>query len=209
MTTQNETSPAAPEDQTTSSEPAVTGGDENTVEAAPTFTQADLDRVVQTRLSRQQAEIEAGQNAINRLAEIEAAEMSELEIAQARVAELETASAQAIQKANSRLIEAAVTAAATKQGAVDIETVTKLLPADSVTVNENGAVEGAEKAVQQLLENKPFLVSAPTITGGASTNPASGNSSTGKITTRAQLSKMTPQQIMAAQADGLIDINNR
>lgn len=59
-------------------------------------------------------------------------------------------------------------------GAIDLDTVTKLVDRSSIKVNDDGVVEGVKEAVETLLKEKVFLfnVKAPKVGGG--TNPKDG-----------------------------------
>lgn len=159
-----------------------------------TFTQADLDRIVQERLSRQAKQFEGYdelKEKAKKLDEIEEANRSELDKATRRAEEAE-AQATALAEANKKaLIRAAVVAEAAKQGAVDPDAVVALLPGDAVTVDD-GTVTGAEDAVKALLESKKYLV------GVSNASPGPGD---GGARTPAQPADLA-EQIKSAEAEG-------
>lgn len=139
--------------------------------ADKTFSQADVDRIVQERLRRDRekfADYEELKQAAVKLQELEDGQRSDLERAQrtAQQAAEELAAARADaeaarQFASTTQIRSAVVAEAAKQGAVDPDAVVALLPTDSVTVGDDGQVTGAEDAVKALLEQKQYLVGQP------------------------------------------------
>lgn len=68
---------------------------------------------------------------------------------------------------------------ATKQGAVDVETVLKLVDQSSITINDDG-IEGVTNAVKKLLDEKPFLVGGKQREVGKGTNPSNPENSAPK-----------------------------
>lgn len=71
---------------------------------------------------------------------------------------------------NTEKLNNTIQAEATKQGAIDAETVLKLIDQSSIKVTENG-VEGVSEAVSKLLEQKPFLAGKTNTSVGKGTNP--------------------------------------
>lgn len=126
---------------------------------ARTFTQEEVDRIVQERVRRATP---ADYADLQKLKEqhdaAEEAKKSELEKAQAKATAAETKAAEAIAKANRTLRRAAILAAAAAANAADADTIAVLLESsEDVTVDEDGTVKGAKKAVADLLKEKPFL----------------------------------------------------
>jgi len=80
-------------------------------------------------------------------------------------------------------ISAAIQAAASQAGAVDLEAVTKLVDRGSIEVDDEGNVKGADEAVKTLIEAKPFLKGdgSTTPSVGSGTNPSSDGSTPGKF----------------------------
>lgn len=118
-----------------------------------------------------------------RLKEIEDAEKSEAEKAIERANELERERDEAVTRANDTLIRAAVVNEAAKQGAVDPDAALALLPKDAVTITDEGAA-GAEQAVKDLLEAKPYLL-------GDQKKPPAGSAGGG---VREDTPTMTPEE---------------
>lgn len=152
--------------------PYVAGGDDPDP-PEKTFTQADVDRIVQDRLGRVKPEPPADyaelQAAKKRLDELETAGKTEVERATAQITTLTSerdaahaARDQAITDAKNERLRAAIVSEAAKQKAVDPDDVFALLPKDAVTIGDDGQVTGAEGAVKALLEAKPHLVGSTT-----------------------------------------------
>lgn len=173
-----------------------------------TFTQAELDRIVQERIARVKAEPPADYEDLKaakaRLDELEQQSMSDLEKLQQQLAERDQALAdrdQQLQEITTRAQQAAiradVVAHATRLGAVDPDAVMAMLPPDAVTIGDDGQVTGTEAAVQALLDAKPYLVGkpAPPAPGGAD---GGVRGRTPSSITREDLKTMTPEQITEA-----------
>lgn len=165
-----------------------------------TFTQADIDRIVAERLSRQAdkyADYADLKQAAGRLAEIEEAQKSELQKAQeAREAAERTAQA-ALTSANERLTRAAFIAAAAQAGAAHPEDAYALAAKAGVQVTEDGNVAGVTEAVQALVEAGRLVMSgrqpAPNLNAGA----GGGNRPAEKLVS------LTPEEEQTAQAMGI------
>jgi len=190
--------PAAPVDP---QPPADPGSDR-------TFTQADVDKIVQDRLARVKVSPPGDYDALRekaaRLDEIEAANKSELEkLQEALAAETNKATA-ASERAQRALVRAAVVAEAQRAGAVDPDAVLALLPHDAVTIGDDDQVTGADEAVQSLLAAKPYLVGKPTRPNPGS---ADGGQQSPKPAqwSREDIKGKTPEQINAARNAGLLD----
>ena len=80
-------------------------------------------------------------------------------------------------KAKEAFIENRVQIAANKLGAVDVETVLRLIDTKSLNIDESGKVLGVDEAVEKLLQEKPFLKKGNSVTLGSGFSPAD---STGK-----------------------------
>jgi hypothetical protein len=205
--------------------PIIRGGDETEEEKAAreaaeadaakpkTFTQAELDRIVQERVARVKsdppADYEALKASAKELAELKAAGQTELEKANDRVAAAESATAAekasaaaALATANERLIQAAVLAQATAQKAITPEHMHKLISTDAVTVGDDGQVTGVEEAVKAFLEANPAHVG--NTQGGSSGSADQGARENGGATqlTKAALDTMSPGEIDKAMAEG-------
>lgn len=150
---------------------AAAGGAASGGPAEKSFTQADVDKIIAERLRRAvPADYEDLKTKAGRLDELEAGQKSELEKEKAARTKAEDTAKTALAIANGRLIRAEILMQATVAGAVDADTVAALLAGNSsVTVDDDGTVQGAKKAVADLLKEKPFLVK------GAGGSSSSGN----------------------------------
>lgn len=139
--------------------------------ADKTFTQADLERIVGERLGRQKAQF-ADYDDIKakaaKLDEIEKANLTETERLKADLEAAQQTATTATERAQNALINAAVIAEAAKAGAINPQAVAKLLDKTSLTVGDDGQVEGAAEAVTALLEAEQYLV------GPSTPNPGPG-----------------------------------
>lgn len=138
-----------------------------------------------------------------KLAELEAANQTELEKAQAAAAKAAEERDAALEEARTTAVRSAVIAAASKAGAVDPDDVFALLKKDSVTIGDDGQVTGAEEAVKALLDAKPHLVGKQAPTGSAD-GGAQGPPGLAQLT-RDDLKTMTPEAIVEAKAKGQLN----
>ncbi len=134
---------------------------------AKTFTQAELDAIIATRLAREKPDPEVLRKAAE-FDKLEAANQTELE----RATKAREAAEQKAKDANARadriLIRAAIMAEAASQNAADTDTVVALLNGSDAVTIDGEDVKGAKEAVAKLLKDKPFLVKvrAPGASGG-------------------------------------------
>ena len=89
-------------------------------------------------------------------------------------------------KYQSEKISNAIQIEATKQGAVDAETVLKLIDQSNIKITDDG-IEGVTEAVKGLLESKPFLVGSDDKSLGNGTNPSNKGDSAPKRFKASQL----------------------
>jgi hypothetical protein len=172
-----------------------------------TFTQADLDRIVQDRLNRDRAKFADYDDLkakATKLDELEQANKTELEKVLARAEAAEKRAAEASERANKSAIRSAVISAATSAGAVDPDAVMALIDHNALTIGDDGQVTGAEEAVKGLLESKPYLVGnahtpAPR---GAAVEGGPRGSGAPKQLSRDDLKGMTPEAITEAWRSG-------
>jgi hypothetical protein len=171
-----------------------------------TFTQEELDAIVEARLRRA---VPADYEELKKLkAERDAAaeaEKSELQKEKdARIA-AEAKANDALARANRTLVHAAILAEAAAAESVDPSTVAQLLAgSDDITVADDGTVKGAKKAVADLLKEKPFL--AKGTTPGASGGEFGGNDPKDKAQKIAELErKAADPTITSAQRKALYE----
>lgn len=147
--------------------------------------QAEVDRIVQQRLERQRAQFGGTPDEIKerlkKLDDLEAASLSEKERLEKERDDFKAEAQTATERAQTALIRAAVIAQASKAGAVDPDAVVALLDKSSLTVGDDGQVEGVEDAVTALLEEKTYLVGTNSTPnpgpggGGPRNTPPAGN----------------------------------
>lgn len=184
---------------------------------ARSFTQADVDKIVQDRLARQKAQFanfDEFKEKAERYDEIAEQSKSEQQKLEERAQQAEEAAAKATERANRILRKAQIISAATELNAVDPEAVHALLnennftvPTEdgelSVTVGDDGSVTGAKEVVQAFLAGRQSLVGEPRrpdFDGGARKPTPSGQQ-----ITRDDLKRMTPEQINNAMEAGQLD----
>ncbi|HSE45110.1 MAG TPA: DUF4355 domain-containing protein [Gemmatimonadales bacterium] len=174
--------------------------------AERTFTQAELDKIVQDRLARAKRELpddyEDLKAAKAELDEVKKSQLSELEQAQKAREEAEKKAADALARANARLLQAEILREATEQKAIRPEHMHRLIDTESVTVGDDGQVTGVQEAVKAFLETNPEYVGKgrvadPVDQGARGTTPTQ--------LTREDLANMTPDQINKAREEGRTD----
>jgi len=109
----------------------------------------------------------------------------------------------AAEKANARIVRSEIRAAAAGKLA-DPKDALIFLDASKFEVDENGEVDSEEiaEAIDELLKNKPYLAAKAPRFQGTGDGGAARKASEPSQLTRDDLKKMTPAQIMKAQAEG-------
>jgi len=167
---------------------------EPTPEPDKSFSQADVDRIVQARLKQAEPRYAELRDKAEKFDTLQSEQQSDLEKAQTEAEQAKQERDDAVSRARQQALKAAVVAEAAKQGAVDADAVVALLPQDAVMIGDDGEVTGAEEAVKALLEQKQFLA-------GNTPQPGPGD---GGARTPAQ-PKDLDAQIAEAEAKG--DVN--
>lgn len=180
---------------------------EQDAEPERTFTQADIERIVGERLARERSKFGDYDDLKAKAAqfdELESKNKTELEKAREAAQTAQTERDQALNHARDLMVRAALLHAATAAGAVDPEAVVQLADRSEVTIDDAGAVTGADTAVKALLDTKPYLVKN---TEGPSSGaaPNSGRNPAGGQITRDQLTQMSPDEIDTARREGKLD----
>jgi hypothetical protein len=127
--------------------------------AASTFTQTDVDRIVQERLGRQKAQFKDYDDLKAKAAEfdkIAESQKSELQKAQERAEAAEAKAAEVEARAKNLLTDAAITAAATGKLA-DPTDALAMLDRGSIEYGEDGSPTNIGSLVEALVESKPHL----------------------------------------------------
>lgn len=117
----------------------------------------------------------------------------------------------ALAKANRQVVNLAITQEAVKQGSVDTEAVLKLINRENLTPDDDGNVEGVDKAVEALLTEKPYLKGeAGTRNIGSPTMPGATPGTQPRRFKHSQIQdpaffKENEDEIAQAMAKGLIE----
>jgi hypothetical protein len=116
------------------------------------------------------------------------------------------AAAEATQKAHERLIRAEVKAAATgkvKNPALAL----KLIDTSAIEVGDDGEVDSdaLASAIEDLLTEYPELAADASKFGGGADQGAKGKASKPSQLTKAELSKLSPAEVLKAREDGRLD----
>lgn len=145
--------------------------------AGKTFSQEELDRIVEQRLARTKAQFKDYDDlkkAAERLSELESQNQSEFEKLRTKAERAQQAAQEAadrerhaIERANSTLIRAAVVSEASRQNAVDPDAVYRLLDPSKLTIGDGDQVDGVSDAVAALLDERSYLAGRSTHQGGA------------------------------------------
>lgn len=134
------------------------------------FTQADVDRIVQERVARAKSVPPADYDDLKakatRLDELELKNKSELEQAQERERLANERATTAETERNNTKMETAVLLEASRAGAVKPQQVFALLPRNAVTIGDDGQVTGVEEAVKAFLDENKHLVGTKSTPAG-------------------------------------------
>ena len=124
------------------------------------------------------------------------AAMTETERLKAEKEAAEKKAQDAMRTANERLLRAEVKATAVALDIVDPDAAYALMDRDAVSVGDDGTIKGVEDALKALIKDKPYLLrqKGAQSVGGA-TNPAASGNMPGKIYTRAELERMSADEI--------------
>lgn len=148
-----------------------------TAQAGKTFTQVELDQIVQDRLGRERAkhaDYDDLRKAAAELKTLKASQMSETEKTQARLAELEKAQTSWQQERRDLVLRHSFTQAAATSGALYPDSVYKLADLGQVEFDDSGQPKNLEAVVKALKAQYPALFRPA---GGGSVDAASGNRS--------------------------------
>ena len=169
-----------------------------------TFSQAEVDRIVQERLARQKAQY-AGFDELKTKAEqfdqLREQQMTDLEKANKRAADLERELTAATTARQESILAAAIVAEAAKRHVVDPEAAVALIDRSTLQFDDTGNPTNIAQAMDSLLEQRSYLVAAA---GGARGNAdlgARGTAGADQLT-REALASMTPEQVAQAEKEG-------
>lgn len=128
-----------------------------------TFTQDELDNIINDRLKREKKKYEgidvAEYKKLKKAAEDKAeAEKTELEKAKNKLDLLEKEKENTLNLANKRLILAEFKVLAKEKGIKYVNDAYKLADLSTIEVKEDGSIEGLDEIVDGIIKEKPFLV---------------------------------------------------
>lgn len=169
-----------------------------------TFTQAELDRIVQDRLARQKSQFanyDELKAKASKFDELEQQNKTELEKANERAAQLEREHAEALQQLQDSRLRTAVVTEAAKRNVVDPDAALALLDRANLEFGDDGTPTNIADAMDQLLKARPYLVGGGRPAGTADLGARGGAVGQGQLT-RDDLKTMTPQQIVQARKEG-------
>lgn len=182
----------------------VQGDGQQSEDGGRVFTQEDIDRIVSDRLQRERAkyaDYDDLKSAADRLAEIEAEQLSELERERKAREAAEQAAEAARTAANETLARAAFIAEAAKAGAAHPEDAYALADRSAVQVGDDGNVNGVAEAVAQLVDAGRLVMTgkpkAPNLDGGAGSGDRPGDKAaalTQEEINTARKMHMTPEE---------------
>ena len=143
-----------------------------------TFTQAELDAVLKTRLDRERQKLAEQFGDYDDLKTQAAewkqhqdAQKSELEKLQEQATQAQQERDDAIELANKRLRDAAIISEASKAGFANPQDAIVLLDHSGVEIDDKGNVQGVSDAIKKLADEKKYLLTskqpAPNVDGGA------------------------------------------
>ena len=166
-----------------------------------TFSQADVDKIVQDRIARVKttlpADYEDLQAAAKKLSVIEEANKTDLEKANARADKAEADSVKATERVKESTLRSAIIAEAAKRQVVDPDAAVALIDRASLELDDNGNPTNIAKAMDALLKTKPYLAGAAK--GDADQGARSGGADQ---LGREALESMSDAEITKATAEG-------
>lgn len=179
-----------------------------TPEPTRTFNQEDVDRIVQDRLARDRKErpsddeIAQLRDKAMKLDDLEAANATELEKAQKTAADALAERDKTLAEAKETRLRAAIIAEAAKpdRKVVDPEAVVALLDRSSLELDDSGVPSNIAKAMDSLLEARPYLVVHDGGARGSADQGARGGGA--KQLSTEEVLRMSPEDVAQAERDG-------
>jgi hypothetical protein len=178
-------------------------------QAARTFSQEDVDRIVKERVARAKATPPADYEDLKasaaKLAEIEEANKTELEKERDKAAKAEERALKVEAEAKEIKLRSAILAEAAKpdRKVVDTDAVISLLDRSTLELDDAGSPTNIAKAMDSLLEARPYLVAQA---GGARGNADQGaRGRADNQLSQDDLKSMGSAEIVKAQAEGRLD----
>lgn len=169
-----------------------------------TFTQEDVDRIVQDRVARVKSTPPDDYDDLKakaaRLDEIEAKSKTDFEKMSDRAASLERERDEARLALQDQTVRTALITEAAKKNAVDPDAVVALVDRAALEFDKSGAPSNVDHVVSSLLEAKPWLLGKTGMTGSADQGSRGGSSV--KQVTREELATMTDAEYVKAKSEG-------
>lgn len=166
------------------------GGEGTNSSSAPrTFTQDEMNAIIQDRLNRERgkyADYEDLKGKASKLDQLEAERLSDIERAQAEATSAAERASKAEEALKGERLRNAVYAESVKAGAVDPDAVLALLDRTSL-LSDDGTPTGVGDAITALLETKPYLKAQLTAPKGNIGQGERGAPTGGATFTREQL----------------------
>lgn len=183
------------------------GGQDKKPGGEPTFSQADLDRIVGERLAREKEKTKDYDDLKKKAAahdKAEAEKLSEVERLTKEKGESDSKAAQAIATANARLILSEMKLVASTAGipADRLDAAVKLADLSGVKVADDGTITGAKEALEACLKANPFLKGAPGAVGSGGGNPGAGD----KLSAAEEGKKIASERNKQQTATGGLDL---
>lgn len=170
-----------------------------------TFTQTELDKIVQDRLAREAKKYDGFDDLKTKAAEfdkLQEAQKTELQKATDRAAEFEKKAADAETRAKETALRAAIIAEAAKKNVVDPDAAAALIDRGSFEFDDAGAPTNVAEAMDALLKAKPYLAGGGT-RGNADQGARDGAGA--NQLSRDALDNMSPEQVTKALNEGRFD----
>lgn len=142
--------------------------------SARTFSQEDLDRIIDERLKRERTKYADYDDLKRKVETAEAAQKSEVEKLAEKAAKAEARQKEIETTARERLIQAEARAVAAELGFLKPLHAVKLADLGKVTVGEDGSISGVREALETLKKDSPELLTPRAPATGA-TNPGRGS----------------------------------
>jgi hypothetical protein len=200
--------PTAPE----SPEAPITPDTSESVQSDRTLTQAEVDRIVESRLARERRKYEGFDEYREKAAafdEAVQASKSELEQAQDIIAQLQEQNVE-LTDANSYVATRSallMEAARSDRGIVDPEGAVEFLigpDIDLLEFDEDGVPTNVEEALDALAEKRAYLVASSGPASSIDQGAYGGDANPGQLT-EADLQNMSPREIVDARNEGRLD----
>lgn len=172
-----------------------------------TFTEDDVNRIVQKRLARERekySDYEDLAEKAKQFDELEDQRKSELEKAQERTSKLERELEQAQLQAQETRLHNAVLAEAAKKGVIDPDAAVQLLDRSLLEWDDDGNPTNIAEAMDSLLDDRPYLAGQHGGRPNGSADQGARGRPAGSLT-REDLKTMSPEQINKARKEGQLD----